>query len=202
LLDPQSGHIELDGVDIAQISRDFLRQRCFVTVSQDSFLLHDETLRFNLDPEDALDDHTIINILHRAHLWTHFLQVAKEDDDRDILSLPLSKFPTLSAGQNQLLTLSRGVLKAVALRAEGALLVVLLDEVTSALDAETEAVVHGLVDSEFSANGHTVIVVPHRLGKLVEFARPGRDVVIRMRDGRLDGVVRDLRGLEGREEFD
>ncbi|KAK4235735.1 ABC transporter type 1, transmembrane domain-containing protein [Achaetomium macrosporum] len=123
LLDLQSGRIELDGVEITQIPRDFLRQRRFVTVSQDSFLPPSETL----DPQESLDDHVIINTLKRTHLWSRFLQTVNEDDDSDInagkthrtlLNRPPSRFPSLSAGQTQLLTLCRGIVKAAALRAD------------------------------------------------------------------------------------
>ncbi|KAL2172704.1 hypothetical protein VTG60DRAFT_4150 [Thermothelomyces hinnuleus] len=145
LLDLQSDTIRLDGVDITQIPRDFLRQRCFVTVSQDGLLMSNETI-FNL---------------------------------------------------------CRGVLKAEALRARGGRPVVLLDEVTSAFDAAAEVAVHRVVESEFSATGHTVVVVSHRLGHLAECARLASDVVVRMRDGMLEGVWSDVRGLvvNGDEEL-
>lgn len=71
----------------------------------------------------------------------------------------------------------------------------LLGEVTSTLDAATEAAAHQILESEFTAWGHTVIVVSHRLGRLAELARPGRDVVARLRDGRLEGVWGDVRDL-------
>ncbi|KAL2127939.1 hypothetical protein VTI74DRAFT_9944 [Chaetomium olivicolor] len=199
MLDLQSGFIELDGVNINKIPRDFLRQRCFVTVSQDGFLLPNETLRFNLDPEGSLGDgHVIIDTLKRVGLWSHFSLVglySKEhgDDGHPILGQKLSTFPAFSAGQAQIFALCRGILKAEALRADGGRPVVLLDEVTSALDASTESAVHRIVEDEFAAKGHTTIMVSHRLGQLSEFARPGRDIVVCMRDGRLDSAVSDLK---------
>jgi ABC-type multidrug transport system fused ATPase/permease subunit len=199
MLDLQSGHIELDGIDITTIPRDFLRQRCFVTVSQDGVLLPNETLRFNLDPEGLLsDDHVIIDTLKRVGLWSHFSLVGQYHDSKEhgggaggwypsnILGQKLSIFPAFSAGQAQIFSLCRGILKAEALRADGGRPVVLLDEITSSLDASTESAMHRIVEDEFAAKRHTVILVSHRLGQLSEFARPGRDLVVCMRDGRLD----------------
>ncbi|KAK4233232.1 P-loop containing nucleoside triphosphate hydrolase protein [Achaetomium macrosporum] len=206
MLDLQSGRIELDGVDIIRIPRDFMRQRCFVTVSQDVFLLPNETLRFNLDPEGSLgDDHVLINALNRVGLWSHFSPVGQDPNSKQhavhdgdlILHQKLSSFRAFSGGQAQIFTLCRGILKAEALRADGGRPVVLLDEITSALDASAESAVHRIVESEFVANGHTVIMVSHRLGLLSEFARPGRDIVVRMRDGRLDSAVSTLKEMAG-----
>lgn len=203
MLDVQSGSIELDGVNIAKIPRDFLRQRCFVTVSQDGFLLPSETLRFNLDPECLLgDDYLIIDILKRVGLWSHFSsadQPSKEyyGDGCPILDQKLSSFSTLSAGQAQIFTLCRGILKAEALRADGGRPVVLLDEVTSALDSSTEWTVQRIIEDEFAAKGHTIIMVSHRPGQLSKFMRPGTDLVVRMRDGKLESTVKDFKGTAG-----
>lgn len=191
MLDVQSGRIEIDGVNITQIPHDFLRQRCFVAVSQDGFLLPSETLRFNLDPECLLGNgHIIINTLKRVGLWSHFLGNSEEygGDGHPILDQKLSSFSAFSAGQAQIFTLCRGILKAEALRADGVRPVVLLDEVTSTLDSTTEGAVQRIIEDELSAKGHTTIMVSHRIGQLCEFMRPGTDVV-RLSDGELEGIV-------------
>lgn len=199
MVDLQSGDIELDGVNIASIPPNFLRQRCFVTISQDTLLLNNETLRFNLNPDEHLiNDHTVINILRRLNLWRHFIpSTTTQPSFRDqgdnnkrpttttatassILNRELSTFPSLSAGQAQLFALCRGILKAEALRSDGgARPVVLLDEITAVLDASAEAAVQEVVETEFVGKGHTVIVVSHRVG--IGGAR-----VVRMRDGKLE----------------
>lgn len=199
MVDLQSGGIELDGVNIASIPPNFLRQRCFVTVSQDTLLLHNETLRFNLNPDEyVINDHTIVNTLKRLNVWRHFdpsttAQPSFQDQNDDkkhpttptcptssILNRKLSTFPSLSAGQAQLFALCRGILKAEALRTDGgARPVVLLDEITAVLDASADAAVQEVVEAEFVGKGHTVIMVSHRVG--VGSAR-----VVRMRDGKLE----------------
>ncbi|KAL2159582.1 hypothetical protein VTH06DRAFT_2151 [Thermothelomyces fergusii] len=176
MLDVQSGSIELDGVNIAKIPRDVLRRRCFVTVSQDGFLLPSETLRFNLDPECLLDDdYTIIDTLKRVGLWSQFSPAGQSSEEyyrvegHPILDQKLSSFPAFSAGRAQFFTLCRGILKAEALRADGGRPVVLLDEVTSALDSSTE----------------------------LAGSCPRTDLVVRMQDGRLESAVGDLGGAAG-----
>lgn len=197
MLDMQAGRIELDGVDISQMARDVVRQKCFVTVSQDTLLLPNETLRFNLDPEGLLGydgDQEMVDTLKKAGLWSHFFS---RTDGKDIvdnpLNLHLSSSPPPSAGQAQLLSLCRGVLKASALRRHGGRrAVVLLDEVTAALDAGAEGVVRGMVEDEFVGRGHTVILVSHRVvGGEESGGEGGRGEgggVVCLRDGRVDGA--------------
>ena len=189
MLDLQSGCIRLDGVDIARIPRDFLREQCFVVVSQDGFLLPNETLRFNIDPEGSLGNgHAIVDTLKRLGLWSHLAlgrRHPKEGDERRILDQQLSAFTAFSAGQAQVFALCRGILKAEVLRANGGRPVVLLDEITSMLDSSTESAIHRIVEDEFAAKGHTIIMVSHRVGQLSKVSRRGRDLVLQMRDGSL-----------------
>ena len=49
LLDVKSGVIKVDGIDLSLVPRYLIRQRCFITVAQDPFLLAQASLRFNLD---------------------------------------------------------------------------------------------------------------------------------------------------------
>lgn len=216
MLDPQAGSITLDDIDIAQMPHDVLRERCFVTVSQDALLLPHETLRFNLvGGDDSLSNHALISALQRVKLWTYIaggsnsnerqtqessplpqhnatVECIADGHDRKhhFLDATLSTLPTLSAGQAQLFALCRGMLKAEALRARGILPVVLLDEVTAALDVAADEAVQAIVEREFSGRGHTVIMVSHRLGSAQRVANreAGRDVVVWMADGRVERI--------------
>lgn len=197
ILELQSGKIEVDGVDVSRVRLDLLRQRCFVTVSQDALLLLNETLRFNLDPEALLEDDLLVDALVRTGLWKYFLATETDVDispfgKHPILDKQISSFPELSVGQCQLFALCRGIIKANAMRIVGIKPIVLLDEVTSSLDHATESTIHGIIDEEFTGKGHTVIIVAHRLSVLGEYMRPGRDLVALMGDGRLVEVITDL----------
>lgn len=209
ILELSSGTIELDGIDISQVKLDILRERSFITVSQDPLLLFNESLRFNLDPDNALQDEILINALEKSGLWTHFGAGTDVNEDwqserinnaepfafrdHEILDKKISAFHELSGGQSQLLALSRALVKVNRVRHDGVKPVVLLDEVTSSLDSETEATICRIIDEEFTAKGHTVIIVAHRIGLLVDQVRSGKDMMVVMSDGRLQDIVHDLR---------
>jgi polar amino acid transport system ATP-binding protein len=78
----------------------------------------------------------------------------------------------LSGGQQQRVAIAR----ALALEP----LLLLLDEVTSALDPELVAEVQAVI-REFAAGGMTMIVVSHEMG----FVRDVADRIVRMQDGRI-----------------
>lgn len=101
-------------------------------------------------------------------------------------------FSELSVGQGQLLALCRALVKAQTAQCLGRKPVILLDEVTSSLDPATESIIHGIIDDEFTQNGHTVICVAHRIEVLAKHTEPGRDVVVLLGDGRLLEVITDL----------
>ncbi|KAI1297079.1 putative ABC transporter [Xylaria venustula] len=202
LLDLQTGRIEIDSVDISQISRCSLRQQCFITVSQDALIFNNETLRYNLDPSLSLPSHILVNALTRTRLWKHFTPQQRTSEygavyeENSILGQTIAGKNELSIGQTQLFAMARALVRASELRAAGIRPVVLLDEVTASMDANTEATIHEVIESEFTANGLTVIIVAHRAGVLSgDTGKPGRDVVLWVRDGRLENVGKGSSGL-------
>lgn len=71
IIELRSGSIELDGVDISHVRLELIRERGFVTVSQETLLLSNETVRFNLNPDATISDDVIIEALVKVGLWTH-----------------------------------------------------------------------------------------------------------------------------------
>ncbi|KAK0618103.1 P-loop containing nucleoside triphosphate hydrolase protein [Bombardia bombarda] len=223
LLEIRSGSVLVDDVDISRVPRAIIRQRCFITIAQDPFLLPDASLRFNLDPEGTLSDLDLVDLLERVGLLTTLLETQHNEEDGEeishsdvdsqtpllheqrrrrrtdtsnILDRTLSTLPVLSGGQAQLLALARGVAQSWALsranRGIGsgnsrARPIVLLDEVTSSLDAITETTVYDIVQEEFVARGHTVIMVTHRLGAFLawraEHGEGKKAVIVWMKEG-------------------
>ncbi|ORY66313.1 putative ABC transporter [Pseudomassariella vexata] len=213
VLDIESGKMEVDGVDLARIPRHLVRERCFVTVTQDPLILYDQSLRFNLDPGNSSSDELLVEALTKIGLWSLFSQRSEpegentaslqyhsdaEDDDLDIsttLARKISNFPILSSGQCQLLAVARAYVKVKALRVDGLRPVILLDEVTSSVDYATESAIHDIIDREFTSQGHSVIMIAHRVAILAGHTQPGRDLVVQMQDGRIDHVTTDLSAL-------
>lgn len=196
MLPSSSGTITIDGIDISTLPRDLLRQQCFVVAAQDAVLLPGETLRFNLDPSSDAEEDAMAGALERTGLWPHFSTPPADAEDggyhdHPVLDRNLSSFSALSVGQTQLFAVARAVVKARVLTARGLRPVVLLDEVTAALDAEGEGLVGKVVDGEFLGKGLAVVVVSHRVwgsGDGVEGGlrgMGGRDRVVVMADGRV-----------------
>lgn len=200
LLERQSGEIILDGINIRHVSLEVLRRRCFITASQDALLLPNETLRFNLNPDLSTSDDTLITALDKLGLWTRFESALPshifEDDrsdsdakDHPVLDQKLLTFPQLSGGQRQLFSLSRALVQLYTSCRYGTKPIILLDELTSALDSDTESIIHRIIDEEFTTSGHTVIMVAHRIGDLERYMKKDRDKFVFLGDGRVVEVI-------------
>jgi ATP-binding cassette, subfamily C (CFTR/MRP), member 1 len=204
MLELDSGKIEMDGVDISQVPRDLIRERCFVAVAQDALILSNETLRHNLDPGHLESDTVLVHALIKTGLKSHFGNGCFNEDfspltsgipdpgSHSFLDTEVSRFPALSAGQSQIFALARALVKVKSLRSVGLQPVVLLDEVTSSVDLATESTIHEVINEEFTNNGLTVIIVAHRLSVLVDHAKPGKDIIVWLGDGRIQEVITDV----------
>jgi predicted ABC-type transport system involved in lysophospholipase L1 biosynthesis ATPase subunit len=82
----------------------------------------------------------------------------------------------LSGGEQQRVAVARALVNRPA--------VLLADEPTGNLDSDTAAAVMGLLDAHLGEHGTTLIMVTHD----EELARQHTDRVLRLSDGRLDGV--------------
>ena len=145
LYDPQSGSIEIDGVDLRELDIDEWRSR--VTAVFQDFVHYERSLRVNVAPRGAPDA-----AIEEA------LREAGADDLADldtVLAKAYANGIDLSGGQWQRVALARA-LCAVRLGAG----VVLLDEPTAQLDVRGEAEIFARV---LAATSHTTtILVSHR----------------------------------------
>ncbi|KAH8897503.1 putative ABC multidrug transporter [Thozetella sp. PMI_491] len=171
LLDPlqeSSENVQIDGIVLARIDRRTLRSR-LLAVPQDAVFLPDgSTFQDNLDPFDAATATECQAVFETVGLWS-FVQ------ERG--GLQAGMIPsTLSQGQRQLFSLARVVLRG-RLRARhtagsggtpgGGIL--LLDEVSSSVDYETERAMRDIIKTEFQH--YTVLAVSHRLDMIMDFDR-------------------------------
>lgn len=145
--DVTSGRITLDGVDLRSIALPSLREQISM-VLQDVYLFHG-TARENILFGRA--DATEAEMLEAAEIANahEFLVNLPEGYDTIIGERGVK----LSGGQKQRLSIARAILKNAP--------ILILDEATSAVDTETEALIQQAL--ERLMQGRTTIVIAHRL---------------------------------------
>ncbi|PYI35212.1 P-loop containing nucleoside triphosphate hydrolase protein [Aspergillus indologenus CBS 114.80] len=173
LLDPLSGTIAIDGLDISTIPRNELRSRV-IAIPQDLFLLPG-SIRFNLDPTGRAADSTLLSALERCNLLA--VVTARGGLDEELTSASLSQ------GEQRLFALAVALVRKwnrerESAGGEGSGGILILDEATSGTDAATHALMQQVVDEEF--RGYTVLQISHRPDEI-----RGVDRVVEMEDGRV-----------------
>ncbi|RYP13106.1 hypothetical protein DL767_010865 [Monosporascus sp. MG133] len=163
-----AGNAVIDNTPLHRINRRALRQ-CIIAVPQEAIFLPDEsTFQANLDPVDVSTPEECQAILVAVGLW-QFVQ------ERGGLDSGLSA-GTLSAGQRQLMSLGRSLLRRrVRARnlgiggggSEGGIL--LLDEVSSNVGRGTESVMQDIIRAEF--RDYRVVAVSHQLDMIMDIDR-------------------------------
>jgi ABC-type multidrug transport system fused ATPase/permease subunit len=164
LFDPQEGRIEVDGADLRRFRVASLRERVSVALQEN--LLFGTTVRENIRyaVPDADDD--AVRRAARVACADEFIEKLPEGYD----TLLGERGAKLSTGQRQRLGIARAVLKEPD--------VLILDEPTASLDAETELRV--LANLAAWARGRLVFVITHRLSTVRR-----ADQIVVLREGRV-----------------
>ena len=154
-VEPSSGAVYLDDVNIEDIKLDNLRSQ-FALVSQDVFLF-DDTLLENVrySRPDATEEEVL------AALKAANLQDLVESSPHGLNQPIGANGNQLSGGQRQRVAIARAILKDAP--------ILLLDEATSALDSEVEAAIQESLDKMM--DGKTVIAIAHRLSTIAAMDR-------------------------------
>jgi ATP-binding cassette subfamily C (CFTR/MRP) protein 1 len=160
----------IDSLPLDKIDRTTLRRR-IIAVPQDAVFLPDGTsFRENLDPFNVSTDTDCQAVLEAVELWPFV-------SDRGGLDAGMVS-DSLSQGQKQLFSLARAMLRA---RIRTAALagdsenekggerggVLLLDEVSSSVDVDTDRAMQRIIMREFE--GYTIVMVSHRLDMVMGF---------------------------------
>ncbi|KAH8120041.1 P-loop containing nucleoside triphosphate hydrolase protein [Phellopilus nigrolimitatus] len=157
IIEPSDGKIVLDGIDISTIGLEDLRTR--ITIVSQDVSLFTGTIRSNLDPLGEHSDLECWDVLDRCHL------TKREEDpqSRNIGSLDSMISPTgsLSAGERQLVALSRAILRHSQ--------VIIMDEATSQIDTVLDDQIQRTIREELSSA--MVITIAHRLKTIVDYDR-------------------------------
>jgi len=178
LYDPTAGRILLDGHDLRQVNLDSLSDQIGM-VTQETHLFHD-SIRTNLlyARLDATQDE--LEAACRAANIHDFIQALPEGYD----TIVGERGYRLSGGEKQRLALARVILKNPR--------ILVLDEATSHLDSESEALIQDALKRVMV--GRTNIVIAHRLSTIL-----AADLILVMDRGEIveRGTHNDLIDLGG-----
>ena len=178
LYDVDAGAVSIDGHDVRDVTQESLRSHIGV-VSQDPHLFHDSIAANLRYARPGATDEELSDVCRAAHI------------DELIESLPDGwdtvvgeRGYRLSGGEKQRLAIARVLLKRPA--------IVVLDEATSHLDSENEALVQSALATALA--GRTAVVIAHRLSTITD-----ADQILVLDRGRLveQGRHHDLLAAHG-----
>ena len=148
--DPQNGFIEIDGQNIKDVSLSSLRKNISL-VSQD-VILFDDTIKKNIAYAKENADQDEIEKACKFAAADEFILNLKNGYD----TIVGENGVRLSGGQKQRISIARAILKESP--------IILLDEATSSLDAESEEIVQDAILN--LVKNKTTLVIAHRLSTI------------------------------------
>jgi ABC-type multidrug transport system fused ATPase/permease subunit len=187
IVELDTGSIIMDDLNTAEINLEHFRSK--ISIIQQDPILFRGTIRENLDPFSKYTDDDLWRVLETCQmkeLIEHLdakLNYLIEDDGKNF-----------SAGERQLFTLARAILKNSK--------ILLLDEATSSIDNHTDEIIQNIIRK--TLNSCTMLIIAHRLntildsdrimvldhGKIVEFDTPG--ALLKDPESRLSQMVNHM----------
>jgi len=194
LVELDEGTIEIDGVNISQIGLKTLRSQIAI-IPQDP-VLFSGTVRSNLDPFGEHEDERLWEVVERVGLirpmsrtsstasfsaispsstnsidaTTTTTTTALSSGIRSLNSPVAEGGCNLSVGQRQLLVIARALLSCCK--------IVVMDEATASIDAETDHRIQQVMRTEF--RHATVLTIAHRINTIAD-----SDYILGLSDGRV-----------------
>jgi ATP-binding cassette subfamily C (CFTR/MRP) protein 1 len=195
------GKVIIDGVDHSRVGLAKLRSKIAV-IPQDP-VLFSGTIRSNLDPFEQFPDDKLLDVLERVGLYSS----SRKNSSTNSLSSLGGQIHSLhddvadsgsnySVGQRQLLVIASALLCGSS--------IVIMDEATAAVDADTDSRIQKVMRNDF--RHATCLTVAHRINTILD-----SDYILVMSDGQAaefdtpqtlmdrGGLFRDLVEAAGRE---
>ena len=176
--DVSGGRITMDGIDIRDINIASLRNN--VGTAQQDVFLFSTTIRNNIAygvPGASIEQ--VIQAAKAAQIHDFIMKLPNGYD-----TWVGERGHTLSGGEKQRVTIARALLKNPS--------ILILDEITSSVDAETERLIRLAVDELIK--GRTTFIISHRLPIITN-----ADLILVLKDGRIveHGKHNELMELNG-----
>ncbi len=179
--DVEEGSVTFDGIDVRALALDDLRARIGIVPQEP--MLFGGTVRENLVYGSLEATQAEIDEVSRAAHAAEFIETFPDGYDQVVGERGV----TLSAGQRQRIAIARVMLERPKL--------LILDEASSSLDAESEALVQDAL--ERLMQGRTTLVIAHRLSTVIR-----SDRILVLDQGRIVNEGSHLELLERSEVYD
>lgn len=157
------GDIKIDGISTKDLTRENIHD-LFIMVLQDTWLFSGTIKENIIYNKENVTDEQVIQACKTVGL-DHFIRSLPKGYDT-----MLSDADNLSAGQKQLMTIARGMIKDAPF--------LILDEATSSVDTRTEELVQKAMDK--LTEGRTSFIIAHRLSTI-----KNADLILVVKEGNI-----------------
>ena len=161
--DIKDGDIKIDGISTKELTRENIHN-LFIMVLQDTWVF-EGTIKENIvynKPDIALEE---VKVACKIVGLDHYIKTLPEG-----YNTLITDNDSLSAGEKQLLTIARGMIKNSPF--------LILDEATSSVDTRTEELVQKAMDKLMA--GRTSFIIAHRLSTI-----KNADLILVLKDGNI-----------------
>ena len=157
------GDIKIDGISTKNLTRENIHD-LFIMVLQDTWLFSGTIKENIIYNKENVSDEQVIEACKTVGL-DHFIRSLSKG-----YNTMLSDADNLSAGQKQLMTIARGMIKDAPF--------LILDEATSSVDTRTEELVQKAMDK--LTEGRTSFIIAHRLSTI-----KNADLILVLKEGNI-----------------